>query len=255
MAKLGKRKIKMIKKSKKSSQNSGLTIVIPSFKEAERLPLFLSTLTKNMPNDISYIIVDDGSPIDDFNLLCERVKPFLNPNVSLLRYDINRGKGGAIEFGLEHANTEYVGFLDADGSIPHYEVINLWEYTKSNLHLDLILSSRIKLLGKQIDRSIKRHISGRIFVTYLNFLFNVPVYDSQCGFKIFKLSLYNSIKSKIINKRWLWDTELLILSYLNGFKCAEVAIDWKDVQGSKINLISDAIKMAFGLWDFKKKIL
>lgn len=248
--------IKKIKKSsKKSSHKVRLTIVIPSFKEADRLPVFLSSLTENRPDDISYIIVDDGSPIEDFNLLVERVRPYLNSQVTLLRYETNRGKGGAIEFGLEHANTEYVGFLDADGSIPHYEVINLWEFTKSNLHLDLILSSRIKLLGKQIDRSIKRHISGRIFVTYLNYLFNVPVYDSQCGFKIFKLSLYNSIKSKIINKRWLWDTELLILSYLKGFNCAEVAIDWKDVQGSKINLISDAMKMALGLWNFKNKIL
>jgi glycosyltransferase involved in cell wall biosynthesis len=245
----------MIQKSKKINKKSDLTLVIPCFKESDRLPIFLSSLIKNMPQDIRYVIVDDGSPIADYNLLLERVKPFLSQKVSLLRYEKNRGKGGAIEFGLEHANTEYVGFLDADGSIPDYEVINLWQYTKMHPDLDLILSSRIKLLGKQIDRTLKRHLSGRIFVTYLNFLFNVPVYDSQCGYKIFKKSLFNSIQVNIINKRWLWDTELVILSYLNGYKCIEIAIDWKDVQGSKVSLFSDAIKMALGLWNFKKLIV
>ncbi len=244
----------MIKKSNNLIKKIELTIIIPSYKESDRLPIFLSSLIKNMPQDIRFIIVDDGSPIKDYNLLLERVKPFLSQKVSLLRYEKNRGKGGAIEFGLEHANTEYVGFLDADGSIPYYEVINLWQYTKMHPDLDLILSSRIKLLGKQIDRTLKRHLSGRIFVTYLNFLFNVPVYDSQCGYKIFKKSLFNSIQVNIINKRWLWDTELVILSYLNGYKCIEIAIDWKDVQGSKVSYLIDSLFILIDIFKFKNRL-
>jgi dolichyl-phosphate beta-glucosyltransferase len=241
-------------KIKNKKPNYQLTIVIPSYKESIRLPIFLSTLAHVLPKEMNLIIVDDGSPKEDFQSLKDKIAPFLNEQIQLLRYEKNRGKGGAIEFGLEHTDAPWLGFLDADGSISATEVLYLWNFAKSQNNFDLVLSSRIKLLGKTIDRTFKRHFFGRIFVTYMNFLFHVPVYDSQCGYKIFRKSLYESVKNQILNKRWLWDTELVILSYKSKFNCIEIPIDWQDIPGSKISLISDSIKMALGLWEFKKSL-
>ncbi len=237
--------------SKSNLEKSVLTLVIPAFRESERLPKFLKTLLDQLPKDIHIIIVDDGSPATDFEILESQLQELKHPQIELLRYPINRGKGGAIEYGLEHSKSKWVGFLDADGSIPAYEVLALWTYAKNHEDVDFILSSRINLLGKNINRTFKRHLFGRIFVTYLSLLFQVPVYDSQCGFKIFKATVFKKIAHLIQNKRWLWDTELIILAHKFGSKMIEIPIDWKDVPGSKINLISDSLKMALGLWNFK----
>jgi glycosyltransferase involved in cell wall biosynthesis len=103
-----------------------LTIIIPCYKEVDRLPLFLNDLYTQLNHlDINFIIVDDGSPIEDFNKMKNLIDPFLSEKFKLLRYEKNLGKGGAISYGLTHASSDYIGFVDADGSIPFYEIENI----------------------------------------------------------------------------------------------------------------------------------
>lgn len=172
----------------------------------------------------------------------------------MIRLEKNFGKGGAIEFGIENTKGEILSFLDADGSISKDEVQNCIEYFFSHPEIDLLISSRIKMLGKRIQRSLKRHLSGRIFITIFNYLFNVPAYDTQCGFKIFKKEKYNLVKELILNKSWTWDTELIILFYLKKFNIIEYPISWHDEAGSKVSLFKDSFRMFFSLIKFKSHL-
>lgn len=235
--------------------DSLLTIIIPCYKESNRLPEYLGDIHKNLNNlEVKFIIVDDGSPLEDFIKMESLIKPYLNDKINLLRYERNLGKGGAISFGISNTQSEYVGFLDADGSIPFYEVKNLIDNLHKNREIDMLVASRILMLGKKIERNFLRHLIGRLFSTFLNILFPMNVYDSQCGFKIFSKNKYTEISKYITDYRWLWDTQVLILFYLFNFKIIEYPIDWKEKSGSKLVIFVDALKMLWGLLEFKKKI-
>jgi dolichyl-phosphate beta-glucosyltransferase len=232
-----------------------ISLIIPCYKESSRFPLFLQSichLTTRYPLEI--IVVDDGSPSSDFELLKNKISNQLTENIRLLHYDKNKGKGAAIQYGIDNSAGEYIGFVDADGAIPSNEVENFIQYILKNPDEDMIISSRIRILGKTVNRSLKRHLSGRVFITILNLFFSVPVYDSQSGLKIFKREKFNLIKDKISDFRWLWDTQVLILFYKSKFKMKEIPIDWSDVPGSKVNLLRDSILMFFRLFKFKQQI-
>lgn len=238
-----------------SKDKIDFTIIIPCYKEHERLPKFLENLSILIKNsNIKILIIDDGSPENYFDLLKTNVSKFLNKNIELHHYEKNIGKGHAIAYGINLAKTKYVGFLDADGSIGEKEVFRMVNYFRKNSEIDMLISSRIAMLGRTIDRKISRHVTGRIFATISNILFPIQVYDSQCGFKLFSKAKYENVKNKIIDNQWLWDTQLLILFYYSGFKILEFPIDWSEKENSKIRFFRDALKMFFGLIKFKKQL-
>jgi|JI8StandDraft_1071087.scaffolds.fasta_scaffold03193_3 dolichyl-phosphate beta-glucosyltransferase len=229
-----------------------VTLTIPSYKESNRLPVYLSTLSAYLPKDMKIIIVDDGSPKEDFELLKKRIDPFLGAQIELKRYEHNRGKGGAIEYGLDNSNTKWFGFLDADGSISAKEVVRIWDCAKATEEFDLILSVRGQNNGCAVYETYLRKLFRKIFVFYLKLLYQTPIQDSQCGYKLFKQSLYRDLQKNILNKGWLWDTELLILAHRLRKKYLEIPIDWRETSGSKVHLIADSVRMLIGLWQFKK---
>jgi glycosyltransferase involved in cell wall biosynthesis len=233
-----------------------IVIIIPCYKEQDRLPQYLSELKKFVSiYDLQFVIVDDGSPEVLYNKLKLNIEPYLSESIVLLHYPTNKGKGFAISYGIDNSNSEIIGFLDADGSIPDYEVGRLInQFINEISEIDMLIASRIMILGKKINRKFHRHFMGRIFISYLNYLFPMKVYDSQCGLKLFKRQNYEIVKNQIHDFRWLWDTQLLILFYYNHFKNIEVPIDWNEIGQSRVNIFKDSALMFMGLIKFKKKI-
>lgn len=232
------------------------SIVLPCYKEHDRLPGYLQDLKKQLTGlAVELIIVDDGSPAESFNLLKSKIAGLLNAFVKLERYENNQGKGFAIAYGIGLAKGRIVGFVDSDGAIPAHEVRNALDYYIKNDQYDMLVFSRIKMLGKSVERSFMRHLSGRIFVTIISLLFGIPVYDSQCGFKLFKKEIYELLKCKITDTRWVWDTQLLILFYINNRQIKEIPIDWKDIAGSKVKIIQDSARMLFKMLSFKRGLM
>lgn len=230
-----------------------VSLVIPCFKEEDRLPFFLKELHKRVLEfpEVEFLIVDDGTPQKFFFNLREKLSPYLSEQIRLFHYEVNLGKGNAISYGLTHAKGQILGFVDSDGAIPAMEVFRLIQYIQSSPRLDLLAGSRILMLGKRVERGLKRHLSNRIFATYFSNLFGIKMYDSQCGIKLFKREAYESIKEKITDKRWLWDTQLIVQFHRNGFLMEEIPIDWSDQPGSKVSLIKDSFRMFFKLLQYK----
>ena len=230
-----------------------ITLVIPSYCESERLPNYLGILAGTIPRDMKLIIVDDGSPEQEFLSMQTKIAKYLSHQVELMRYEKNKGKGGAIEFGLENAKTPWLGFLDADGSIPAHEVNRLWSLAKEENRIELLMSSRKPAPAYTVVQDPVRKILRKIFVSYLRLLFRSQIHDSQCGYKIFSRNFYQESKEHLMDKGWLWDTELVILAQTFGKKILEIPIDWSEKRGSKMHVCTDSIRMLRGLWRFKKK--
>jgi len=224
---------------------------MPCHGEHERLPPYLARLLTVAP-DTRFVIVDDGSPAESYRVLAREVEAIGDPRVELCRYDVNRGKGFALDYGLGRASTEWVGMLDGDGAVPAAEVARMLRFQREHPDQDMIIASRVKMLGRSVERRPQRHLAGRVFATVLSWLFDIPVYDSQCGFKLFRRALFEACRAEILDHRWLWDTELLLLAHARGYRIAEFPVDWTEIGGSKVRIGRDSMRMLAGLVRFRR---
>ena len=224
-------------------------LVIPAFEESLRLPAYLEALAielERRPFKSQILVVDDGSSIQERQSLMASVQKLKtrHPNImEPILLTTNQGKGGAIMAGWSQGTkATWLGFVDADGAIPPTEVARLMELVTG--HPDKsIFASRIKMLGRTINRSLKRHLIGRFFATLTGCLINPCVYDSQCGFKIISARAFQEVKGLLKEKRFAFDVELMAALLHKGFIIDEVPIDWSDIPESKISLIRDSLKM------------
>lgn len=246
-------------------------LVIPSYNESERLPSYI----EGFLNQVDYLksnnlflhilIVDDGSKTADWTKTEASLEQLFNKStdpqtlkIEWLRREKNFGKGYSLKQGflqLRNAQLDVLGFADADGAVNAIDTIQLAEELK-NPNVDIVIGSRWKALGYKIERSFKRHLSGRIFVTLLNHFFNIPVYDSQCGAKFFKMPYFKhpDLFEICDNTNWFFDTQLLIVAYRAHYTIHEVPVNWIDQVGSKVSLIKDSLRMFSAMIAFKNKL-
>lgn len=230
------------------NSNIDLTIVIPAYNEEIRLG---STLFNTLDyfralNPIfEVIVVDDGSTDGTASLV--RGLMDANPELRILSYPKNEGKGYAVKFGVLNSKGKRVLIMDADGSTP------LPEFLKLNDKLDsgyLVAIGSRALLGEGEVRTVwYRKAIGRIFNGLVNFILVPGIQDTQCGFKLFEGELARKIFQKQRTYGFAFDCEVLSLCQNQGVSIAEVSINWNNVEGSKVNLL---IHPALMLWDLIK---
>lgn len=186
--------------------------IIPFFNEETRIDIFEYKLAFNEYQSIDFLLIDDGSKDSTSTILMDFEKDF--DNVSTLLLVNNVGKAEAIRKGVLSINEndyEYLGYLDADLATPISEMIRLVDFSVENNKFDFIMGSRIKLIGNEVSRSMKRHYFGRVFATIISqFILKTPIYDTQCGAKIIKSKLAQSLFEKPFLTKWLFDVELLL---------------------------------------------
>jgi dolichyl-phosphate beta-glucosyltransferase len=221
-------------------------LVIPAYNEGRRLPLYLPLLCEalakaSFPWRIT--VVDDGSREDDSRKMQECVR-LCGRHVGFHKLAANSGKGAAVYSGWDlDYESEWLGLLDADGSIPPYEVLRVLSLLQEENAPDGFFASRCKILGRTVHRAWLRHVGGRVFATLVSVATGIPVYDSQCGFKLIRRDAYEAIRSRLREKRFAFDVELLVALRQSGATVIEVPIDWFDVPGSKLHFLRDSAQM------------
>ena len=186
-------------------------IVIPCYNEAKRLDQskFLNYL-QNHP-DIGFVFVDDGSR-DDTHLLLQGMAAQTPHRIQIVHLKQNCGKAEAVRQGVLRSigkKNTYIGYWDADLSTP-LETIDTFVSILERHPAHLVIGARVKLLGRTIERHKSRHYLGRIFATLASMILRLPVYDTQCGAKLFRNTplLYQIFKDPFI-VNWAFDIELI----------------------------------------------
>ncbi len=191
----------------------GATIVIPCFDEAERLRPD-AVLELAAASGARLLLVDDGST-DATPLVLSALVAAIGDagGIASLRLAENRGKAEAVRRGMQLALDEgaaVVGYCDADFATPPHEVARLLAVLGDAADVDVVVGSRVGLLGSDIQRSHLRHYLGRLFATAASTALQMRVYDTQCGAKMFadtpalRAALANPFRSV-----WAFDVELL----------------------------------------------
>ena len=166
------------------------------------------------------------------------------PGVTIIRLADNVGKGEAVRLGMQRAisdGAQVVGYLDADFATSASEMLCLVERFKQ-AGVWVLLGSRWLHLGAHIERFALRHYVGRIFSTFASIILKMPVYDTQCGAKLFAVSdvLSSSLASPFMS-RWIFDVELLARLQHYGYTTEDFIKEpltrWIDIGGSKVRLL------------------
>jgi dolichyl-phosphate beta-glucosyltransferase len=233
------------------------SIIIPAYDEGERLPVYLKALAESLaslPFSGEIIVVDDGSRPEHHAQYQQVINEINSPRVRLITSTQNQGKGAAIRRGFSEAAGAWVGYADADGATPAFEVSRLLEMAFASQGLSGIFGSRVYMLGYKIDRKVARHLVGRVFVTVTHFLLGYVAYDSQCGCKLFRKSDIAPLLPLCAENGYLLDIELIALGLRRGLHFLEVPIHWTDIPGSKVSVIKDGFRMLLGLWRIRRRL-
>ena len=119
---------------------------------------------------------------------------------------------------------------------------------------DAYIGSRIKMLGRTVSRSVKRHIVGRAFATLSSVVTGFSVYDSQCGCKLVRREFYRKVREHLVEARFAFDIDLLTNLSLAGARMREFPVDWADIPGSKVSLAKDGLQMAQAIWRLRDRL-
>lgn len=224
-----------------------VSLIIPCYNEARRLPVqaFRHFLATNPTTRI--VFVDDGSRDHTANVL-EEVCSGFEDRATILRNGCNRGKAEAVRSGVNHAldtfQQDVIGYWDADLATPLDSVERFLAVLDTHPEIEMVFGARIKLLGRQVQRHELRHYLGRIFATTVSTVLRLPIYDTQCGAKLFRVDEdTRRVFADPFLSKWVFDVEI-IARYLklptNNSRRLQDAIYeyplevWIDIAGSKV---------------------
>jgi len=221
------------------------SIVIPCFNEegrvSETLRVTIEYLAANAPES-ELIVVNDGST-DATGIIARKILSETRIATRLLENFPNRGKGAAVRTGLLAAREPIGLFSDADLSTPIEETPKLIEPI-ANGEVDIAFGSRAldrSLIG--IHQPWWREQGGRVFNLLVRLATGLPFWDTQCGFKAFRLDVCRPILESARINGFAFDVELLFLAHRRGLRIREIPVRWNHAEGSKVSFFRDSLRM------------
>ena len=229
--------------------STALTVILPCYNEAQRLPETLQTLLAHLsetPGEVEVLVVDDGST--DATVMVADAVAAVDRRVRVLSYQPNRGKGFAVRTGMLAAEGELVIFTDADGSYGPRD-------------LDRILGALGEApvaIGSRASRAsgasgpVARRAASRVFNLAIRRSLGLRFGDTQSGLKGFRRAAAQAIFRQARVDGFAFDVEVLWLAGQLGLEVAEVAVQAMERPGSKVQMLADALGMLGEVWAVRR---
>ena len=221
-------------------------IVVPCYNEAGRLDARAFSGFHLDGHQVEFLFVNDGSQ-DETLVVLEQLRSGSPSTIRVRDQQPNQGKAEAVRTGMLEAldaGADLVGYWDADLATPLSAIPKFLEVFEERAGMNVVLGSRVKLLGRSIERNAWRHYLGRVFATLVSEMLHLAVYDTQCGAKLFRATPeLRRVLAEKFGTAWLFDVEILarligqsqvgtaaVARYLYELPLDE----WRDVPGSKL---------------------
>ncbi len=224
-----------------------LSIIVPAYNEAERLPPTLAALRAflaSRPWRVELVVVDDGST-DTTVAVAEGAAAPAFP-VRVVSLGVNRGKGAAVKRGVAEARGAFVAVVDAD--LPY--ALEGFDLAMERLALgaDLVIGGR-DLPGSSEVRGYSwvRRVCGEVYSLLVNALAVRDIPDTQCGFKWFRARAAQALFSRVTLAGFAFDVELLVLAQRWGLRIDRIPVCLTHSQDSKMRLVRDSARMFLDL--------
>jgi dolichyl-phosphate beta-glucosyltransferase len=220
-------------------------VVVPCYNEAKRLNRAAFEASLAVESGPTFVFWDDGSA-DATAAVLAGIAATNPARARVVPAPENRGKAEAVRLGMRtalDAGARQVGFWDADLATPLAHIADFATLLADRPDVDVVMGARVRMLGREIHRSGLRHLVGRAYATLASVVLGLPVYDTQCGAKLFRRSpgLERALE-KPFRSRWSFDVELLQrLQTAWGDRGLDRIIEvplpqWRDVGRSSVSI-------------------
>jgi len=222
-----------------------LSVIVPAHNEETHIVQFLEDTLSSLDGlgfDYEVVVVDDGSTdrTRERALLATN-----NPNVKVIGYDDNVGKGFALKYGFGHTSGDIVVFIDSDRDISPKQIVR---YIGGAEQADIVIASKWHPKS-HTEMPLIRMFLSHGFHLMVTLLTGLRISDTQSGMKAFRRTVLESVLPRMAMKRYAFDVELLTIANLKGFRIVEYPIDIKMSGPSKLGPL---VKM---LWSMFIEIL
>jgi dolichyl-phosphate beta-glucosyltransferase len=224
--------------SRAALPTTALTLILPCFNEAERLPRTLAAFLAGLPErprEVEVLVVDDGSTDETFAVASAIAAK--DARVRVIGGRPNRGKGFGVRTGVLAAQGERVVFTDADGSYGPRDVARI---VAALADASVAIGSRDAGLA---TGPLVRRLASLLFNRVIQTLLRLPYRDTQCGLKGFRRQAALQLFGLARLDGFAFDAELLFLAHRVGLPVVEVPVRAEERDGSKVQLTVDALRM------------
>ena len=220
-----------------------LSIIVPAYNEAERIPDTLDALLARFPDDATEIIVVDDGSLDATSAVArERLAGRASARVITLPQ--NRGKGAAVRAGVAASTGGVLLTMDADLAT---DLAAVDDVVGALVDADIAVGSRA-VAGSRVDgTSALRAAMGRSFNRLVRILTRLDVHDSQCGFKAFRGDVGRLVFSLGRVDGFAYDPEVLLIAHDLGYRIVELPVQWTAIEGSSVRPIRDSLRTGAAL--------
>ncbi|KAI0940980.1 hypothetical protein AcV7_003208 [Taiwanofungus camphoratus] len=210
----------------------------------------IAHLSSSALRDRTYeiLVVDDGSTDDTAQQTLKFALGYPDSDIRVVQLVENAGKGGAVRHGMLYGRGRRLLMVDADGASRFEDLELLWkemDRIAPNEGAAVVVGSRAHLVKTEavVKRSFLRNVLMYGLHTILRIVGVGHIRDTQCGFKLFSRAAAQRIFPFQHLPTWIFDVELLLLAKQLRMPVAEVPIEWHEVSGSKLNVITDSLQM------------
>lgn len=228
-----------------------VSLILPCYNEGptfeNNVELILKELKKHR-SSWEIIFVEDKSKDDTKSSVEKFVKKL--KNCSAIYHRKNEGRGKSVKDGIAQSSGEICGFMDVDCEIsPAYIPIFVSEIKKGH---DVAVANRYYESGL---KNLVRVVASKLYSLIVKQFLNIPIKDTEAGFKFFKRSAILPVVAKTHDKGWFWDTEICAVSYVAGLKIAQVPVLFikRGDKKSSVKILNDSIDYLIKIIRFKKE--
>ena len=230
-----------------------ISLVIPMYNESKIIEVTARELSEYMSKNFdSYEILfsNDGSKDD-----CAEKCAALNlPNVRVVGYDVNQGKGCAVREGVMQADGDIIMFTDADLAYGTEVIRKYYDKFAELPDTDMLIGSRNISVDGYEGYTLLRKIMSKIYIKVLCIVGGFKLTDSQCGCKAFRKETAKEIFSRCEVNGFAFDFEVILFATKLGKKIAEMPVKIINHRESSVNPIRDSVKMLRDLIKIKKRV-
>lgn len=231
-----------------------VSLVIPMYNELSIIDDAIKTFSDYMKKtfeDWEIIFVNDGSKDGCENKVIEANKE--DPRIILAGYEVNQGKGCAVRTGIEKACGDIIVFTDCDNAYGE-ETIGRAVNQLSQSGYDMLIGSRNLSKDGYQDYTFVRKVASKTYIKVIQTVAGFKLSDSQCGFKAFKHDVAKKIFRNCQVNRFAFDLEVIMIAQKIGYTIEEMPVKIVNHRESKVNVVTDSVKMLKDINKMKKRI-
>jgi dolichyl-phosphate beta-glucosyltransferase len=222
-----------------------LSIIVPIYNEAKRLPTSLATIDtfgKELNYKHEWIFVVEPSQDNSLSIVQDYCGK--NPSAFVIGNKVHRGKGFAVQTGMLHAKGKWVLFMDADLSTPLQEVHHFIKHVQENPQTHILVGDRKAKASNIVQKQGPlRILMGKTLNQLLKSMDLTDLPDTQCGFKLFRQDVVKPLFSNLLCTGFSFDIEILAKAKNLKIPVESKAITWKDDKASTVKVVRDTAKM------------